>query len=684
MSELLLEILSEEIPARMQAGAIQQLAQAIINKLGDNNISYKNLSSYVTPRRMTVCIEGLPEKQNDSVIERKGPKVGANDSAIEGFLKSNNLLKSDLTIQTTDKGEFYFAIIKQKGREVSQVLTEIITEVLNNFIWPKSMRWGNHDITWVRPVHRIICLLSEKILPIKFGHIKAGDVTSGHRIKGKETIKVKNFLDYSKQLKDNYIILCSAERKQIINNQINALIEQPRLRLVEDELLLEEIVGLVEWPVVMLGKIDEQFIDLPEEVLISVMRTHQKYFALRDKDNKLAPYFIAVSNIEQKTDNLIIKGFERVLRARFSDARFFFDNDIKSKLSSKVDELKNIVFHEKVGSVYDKIERIKKISDYLASKLQLSETDKENIKEAARLSKADLLTEMVGEFPELQGIMGGYYAQAEGKNSYIVQAISQHYLPLGQNSTIPTNAVSYIVALADKLDSLISLFLVGEKPTGSKDPFALRRSALGIIKIILENKLELDLLEIISYIINQYYPRDKFQSEYDSSHIEEFLKNRFKVILKESGYNSLVEAVLETTQFHDRKSGYDYYHIYEKLRIFKQYLQEPDGQKLLELYKRANNLIDNKSSVRLVDMHKINNQFREELYNASEKLKSLNVKGASYKERLAQAVKYYDTLSSFLQNIRVSEEENDRIILTNFVRQLDCIANFALINPNQL
>ncbi|EKV29197.1 Glycyl-tRNA synthetase beta chain [Caenispirillum salinarum AK4] len=501
MTEFLLEVFSEEIPARMQAKAAEDLKTLLVKGLEKAGITPENPRCFVTPRRLTVVMEGLPLSQPDVKEERKGPKVDAPEKAIEGFLRATGLTLDQCEQRDTPKGPVYFAVIEKKGRETIEVLPEIIVEALANLPWPKSMRWGTNPTRWVRPLHRIVALLNGRQIDVEYAGVKAGAETEGHRFLAPEPFPVGDFDSYREKLTSAYVMLDPEERRRVIRTEAQRLCESEGLKLKEDEGLLREVMGLVEWPVVMMGRIDDEFMDVPEEVLTTSMRSHQKYFSVNTKDGALAPRFVVVSNmIAEDGGQAIIAGNERVLRARLSDAKFFWDQDRKQPLEKRVDGLKDRVFHAQLGTEYDKVQRIRKLAGEIAAPM-ISANQLELVDRAAALCKADLPTGMVGEFPELQGIMGRYYALHDGEAPAVADAIASHYSPLGPNDECPQAMVSVAVALADKIDTLAGFWAIDQKPTGSKDPYALRRAALGVIRLIRENNLRISLGQIARHAL---------------------------------------------------------------------------------------------------------------------------------------------------------------------------------------
>ncbi len=495
MADLLIELFSEEIPARMQAKAEADLLAALNGKLKEAGLGWKDASAVSGPRRLTAVIEGLDARSADVREEKKGPKVGAPEQAIAGFLRGAGLkdISEAEIVSDPKKGDFYVAYISTPGRDAKDIIAEAVPEIVRNFHWPKSMRTADGELRWVRPLQRIVCVLDGKVVPLEVGGVASGNETEGHRVHGRGPYTVKGWKDYKAQLEGKgHVILSRDDRRRIILEGIEKVCAGAGLDWIEDKGLLEEVVGLAEWPVVVLGQMDAGFLDLPPEVITLSMRTHQKYFAANNKKTgKLAPVFIVVANIAAADGGAkIAEGNGRVLSARLSDARFFWEKDKATPLEVMGEKLKTIAFKEELGSLGDKVERVAALARELADKVG---ADPELAERAARLAKADLVSEMVGEFPELQGVMGRYYALAASEDARIADAIRDHYKPQGPSDTVPTDPVSIAVALADKLDTLTGFWAIDEKPTGSKDPFALRRAALGVVRLILDNKLRFSL-----------------------------------------------------------------------------------------------------------------------------------------------------------------------------------------------
>ena len=503
MPNLLIELFSEEIPARMQAGAAENLKTLVTNGLVEAGLTYSGAKAFSTPRRLALAVEGVSAESPAVREERKGPKVGAPEKAIEGFLRGAGISRDDLVERETPKGVIYFATIEKEGRAAEAIVAETLEATIRNFPWPKSMRWGDGSLRWVRPLHSIICLFEDeagsRVVDFEIDGIKSGATTEGHRFMAPKRFSVTSFDDYEAQLKRAFVVLDAKERADHIWQDASNQAFANGLELVEDNGLLMEVAGLVEWPVVLMGNIDETFLDLPPEVLQTSMKEHQKFFSVRNPKTNRIERFVTVAN-KRTSDNgaTILAGNQKVLAARLSDAKFFWENDLrvaKDSIETWTAQLSNVTFHNKLGSQADRIERISALARDIAPFVGADEDDAEK---SAKLAKADLSSEMVYEFPELQGLMGRYYAKAAGLSDEIAAVAEEHYAPLGPSDNVPSAPLSVIVALADKIDTLTGFWAVSEKPTGSKDPFALRRAALGVIRLVRENNLSLRLERFVS------------------------------------------------------------------------------------------------------------------------------------------------------------------------------------------
>ncbi|MEM1106543.1 MAG: glycine--tRNA ligase subunit beta [Pseudomonadota bacterium] len=631
MPDLLLELFSEEIPARMQARAEGDLLKAVVAELDASGLAHGAFEAWSTPRRLGVHVEGVAARSEDVREERKGPKVGAPDKAVAGFLRGAGLETIDQAEVRSDpkKGEYYIAMKEVPGRRAEEILAEAVPGIIRRFPWPKSMRSGSGELRWVRPLRRITCLLGSKVVPFEVDGLISANETEGHRVHGRGPFKVASYQDYVEKLSGaGRVVLKRDERRAIIEAQVEKLCADNGLELIEDKGLLEEVVGLVERPVAILGEMDPGFLDLPPEVIQLSMRTHQKYFAVRDpKTGALAAHFIVVANIEPADGGAAIAaGNAKVLSARLDDARFFWENDKKRGLEDMAGDLSRIAFKEELGSIGDKVERVAALARELAPRVG---ADLDLAERAARLAKADLVSEMVYEFPELQGVMGRYYALEAGEGSAVADAIADHYKPQGPSDAVPTAPVSIAVALADKLDTLVGFWAIDEKPTGSKDPFALRRAALGVVRIVLENKERIPLRQrtmhattiVVGRILGaeRRAEADAIEAAYrkagkDSPNIVEearqelesrevleayfdkyvapvppslltFFADRLKQVLRDQGKrHDLIDAVFALGED-------DLVLIVKRVEALTTFLASDDGANLLAGYKRAANIL---------------------------------------------------------------------------------------------
>ena len=589
MPQLVLELFSEEIPARMQPRARDELKRLVSEALETAGLSFDTLAAYATPRRIALVVDGLPDAQPDISEEKRGPRTDAPDKAIEGFLRANDVTLEQCERRVAGKGEFWFAVIERNGRPTDSVLLDILPDAIRKLPWQKSMRWGEGTLRWVRPLLRILCVLDAKAVPLDLGDgVPCGNVTSGHRFLSPEPFEVGFFDDYEKTLQLNKVVLHAAHRRDLIEQGANELVEEKNLKVKRDAALLAEVAGLVEWPVVLLGRIDGDFMVLPDEVLSTSMRSHQKYFSVVFQDGKLAPFFVVVANIQAPDGGAaIVAGNERVLRARLSDAKFFWDQDRKETLESRVPALAQMVFHQKLGTLEDKVTRITALASELVQ--WVPGADRDQVGKAAFLCKADLTTGMVGEFAELQGIIGRYYALAEDEAPEVADAIAEHYSPVGPDDDCPIKPASIAVALADKIDTLAGFFGIDEKPTGSRDPLALRRAALGIIRMVLENNLRLSLNDLFG-LADRGYRNGKIDAlrpvDEISADLLEFFADRLKVHLRGKGVRHDLVAAVFSLGDED-----DLVRLVARAEALQGFLQTEDGENLLAAYRRATNIV---------------------------------------------------------------------------------------------
>lgn len=581
MADLLIELFSEEIPARMQARARADLKRLVTDGLVQAGLTYASAGAFSTPRRLTLTVEGLTDHSPTTREERKGPRTDAPEKALEGFLRSTGLTRDQLEARDDKKGQVWFATITHEGRPAADIVAEVLADVIRNFPWPKSMRWGAGPLRWVRPLHSILCILSDETgattVDLDIDGITAGNTTRGHRFMAPDAFTVSNFDDYAAKLRRARVMLDADERESEIRQQSENLAFARGWQVVPDDALLSEVAGLVEWPVALMGVIEDRFLTLPPEVLQTSMKEHQKFFsALNPKTGRIEG-FITVANIETPDDGAtILAGNQRVLAARLSDAAFFWENDLreaKSGMTAWADGLNSVTFHNKLGSQSDRIARIASLAREIAP---LVGADPDQAERAARLAKLDLRSAMVGEFPELQGIMGRYYALEAGEPEAIADAARDHYSPLGPSDEVPTAPVSVAVALADKLDTLTGFWAIDEKPTGSKDPFALRRAALGVIRLVLANAMRGGLLPIIG----------QASETADKADLLSFLHDRLKVYLRDQGIrHDIIDAVLA------QDGSDDLVQVVNRATALNAMLTTADGQNLTQGLKRASNIL---------------------------------------------------------------------------------------------
>ena len=621
MPDLLIELFSEEIPARMQSRAAEDLKSRITNGLVEAGLTYAGAAAFCTPRRLTLAIEGLLERSPTVREERKGPRVDAPEKAVEGFLRGTGLRRDQLEERDEKKGRVFYATVEKPGRNARDIVPDVLEETIRAFPWPRSMRWGSGSLRWVRPLHRILCVMTTEagaeVVPLTIDGIIASDLTEGHRFMAPEPFSVTSFVDYAAKLKRAGVILSAEERAEAIWHDATSLAFANGLEVVEDSGLLAEVAGLVEWPVVLMGEIGAEFLDLPPEVLRTSMKEHQKFFSVRNPATGRIERFVTVANRETADDGAtILAGNRKVLSARLSDARFFWENDLRvarseAGLSIWTEQLANVTFHNKLGSQKDRIERIaalaRDIAPLVGAQADLAE-------QAARVAKADLSSEMVYEFPELQGLMGRYYSKAAGLPPEVAAACQEHYSPLGPSDAVPVAPVSVAVALADKIDTLAGFWAVDEKPTGSKDPYALRRAALGVIRLLLANVLRLRLREravkALDGILRNDRPREEQKIwqqrrhsawqptpfsihsgrdemiEPDIDDLLAFFHDRLKVHLRDEGIrHDVIDACLAM------EGNDDLTLLVARARALQAVLDTEDGVNLVQGFKRANNIL---------------------------------------------------------------------------------------------
>jgi glycyl-tRNA synthetase beta chain len=587
MADFLLELLSEEIPARMQAGARNEIARLFAECTGAAGLATGPIDAFSTPRRLVLIARDVAQETEAAREEIKGPRTSAPPQALDGFLRKTGLTREQLQ----ERDGVYFAVIERPGRGAAEILGETVRRIVTDFSWPKSMRWGSGSLRWVRPLHGIVAMLGEEIVPVEVDGIVAGAATVGHRFHHRGAITVGGAADYMEKMRACHVIVDQQERERTIREAAEEAARKAGLSLLMDEGLVVENAGLTEWPVTLLGEFDEDFLDVPREVIVLTMRTNQKYFACTASDGGLAPAFVCVANLAARDGGAaIVEGNRRVLAARLADARFFWEQDLKVPLDEQAAKLGGIVFHEKLGTVADRVERVAKLALWLAEN-GVVEADAGQVERAVRLAKADLVSGMVGEFPELQGVIGGYLAEAQGEPRAVAEAIRDHYKPVGQGDEVPSAPTTVAVALADKLDTICAFFGIDQKPTGSKDPFALRRAAIASIELIIRNGLRLSLTEAIRGALAI---RAGQTSEADSAHrldrtapeVLEFFADRLKVQQREAGVrHDLIDAVFSLG------GEDDLVRLLSRVRALQSFVETGEGADLLTAYKRAANIL---------------------------------------------------------------------------------------------
>ena len=706
MPELLLELLSEEIPARLQARAADDLKRLVVSELDAAGLAHDSAVAHVTPRRLALVVDGIPERQPDLREERRGPRVGAPDRAIEGFLKSCGVSREQCEERDTGKGVFLFAVLDRAGEAAEDVLPRVLATAIGRMSWPKSMRWGRGRGRWVRPLQQVMCVFGGEALrietPASFEDdgepqfAAGGNETAGHRFLSPARFAVGGFAEYRSRLADAFVILERDRRKEIIAERIDELARAEGLVPRADAGLLDEVAGLVEWPVAHCGSIDEAFMDVPDEVLVTSMRSHQKYFPLLDADGALAPRFVVIANIETPDDGAaVVAGNERVLRARLSDARFFWDQDRRSPLESRLGRLADSVFHEKLGTMAAKAARIERLARVIAG--SVPGCDPDAAARAARLAKADLATEMVFEFPELQGVMGRYYALHDGESAAVADAIRDHYSPAGPGDGCPSAPVSVALALADRLDTLAGFFAIGETPTGSRDPYALRRAALGIIRLILENRLHLPFRALCRAVVEQARAQDPAAADpcaavlREAEWIEElfgFVADRLKVHLRDRGMRHDHVAAAFAAGDDD-----DLLAIVARTRALAEFLASDDGSNLLAAHRRAGNIVsieerkDGESHGGEVDGAKLRQPGELALareLGAAEEAAAAAIAEGSYVDAMRAMAGLRAPVDRFFDEVTVNADDPDlranRLrLLSRFRATVDRIGDFSLI-----
>ena len=686
--KLLLELFSEEIPARMQINSEKQLSSLFEKSLIKRDIGYGSFLTFSSSRHLSIIINNLDLKQKNQIIEKRGPRVGSDKKAINGFLKSNNIQENDIVIKDTKNGKFYFYHNHINGINTSEVLPDIINEIIDSFVWPKSQRWAYSELRWARPLRNILLLLNNQLVEGKVAIDKNNSLyfsnyTFGHRHDSKK-IEVRSIDDYESLLEKNKVILDRDKRRNKIVSDTKLLLKDKSIKLLDDDHLLDEILGLIEFPNVLIGSIDEQFMNLPKEVLTTAMRVHQKYFSIIDNKNNLVPKFLFVSNTipEKERDKRVIEGNERVLKARLSDSNFFWKTDTSITIKILNEKLKNVLFYEGLGSLYEKTIRLSKVSKYFSS---LFNVDESLAKEASLLSKFDLVSEMVGEFPELQGIMGSYFTKLDGKSKEVSNAIFEHYKPKGISDEMPTTNLGGMLSMIDNIDTLTGFFIINKKPSGSKDPFALRRAGFSIVQILMKFKLNISISDLFTESVNSY----KNSSKIIKLDLVDFIIDKVRFILKNQNFRD--DIITSVFSLKDAKN-YLFPILYERVNHINDVKDTSDFKLFLVNFKRLNNII---KSNKLPDISciKVNPDLFEtseekEIYNKSDNL-NFNLKkyliNLDYQKSILQEIiNLQYAINSFFETVIVNHEEkiikNNRIaLLTKLSDSILEFSNFGLI-----
>ena len=679
MAELLLELYSEEIPPQLQIGARNQLKQFFEKSFEEEGIKYKEISIYSSPTRLTLVVKDLAEKIKIESKEIKGPKVGSPDQILQGFMKAKNISQNDLVEKETEKGKFYFIKTKPKNILVEELLISMLPKALVSISWKKSMKWSDHNLMWGRPLRAIFALFNGSKITFQFDHLESVDEIVIEQDLVLKSKKVKNYKEYYSLLKSNNIVLDHNEREKIILKRFNTISKLKNYKENYNLKLLEEVVNIVEEPNILLVDFNKDYLKIPQEIIISTLEKHQKYFPIFDNRDRLTNYFFVVANKKDKK-KLITKGNKRVVEARLSDAKFFWDKDRSKNLIKQIANLKAITFYEKLGTIYDKTQRIRKLAGLLSDDLNIN---KEKVQVAASVSKSDLCSDLVGEYPELQGVMGKYFALSQGFEEDIASSISEHYLPTGLTSLLPKKSISYSISIVDKVDSLVGFFLINEKPTSSKDPFALRRAAIGILRIIIENKLSINLRELISYSIKLYEEQGVIiENEKTEIEVLDFTKERMRNILKlKNVKGDIIEASISS------HSGDNYLDLYKKNILMNKYINKDIGVNAISSYKRASNITDkaDKGITGRPDAVLFRTDEEKILFekiNDIRKAFTVKESNKNYENLLIRLSETKQFTDNFFDNVVVNDENNDiknnRLeLLKMFCNTFDNFINFS-------
>ncbi len=656
MAELLLELYSEEIPPQLQIAARSQIKQYIENSFKEDNINYKRLSVYSSPTRLTIFIKDLTEKIKIEAKEIKGPKVGSPDQVLQGFIRAKNVNEKDLIEKNTDKGKFYFVKIQSQSILVEDLLIKIIPKAIGSINWKKSMKWSDHNLMWGRPLRSIFARFNNKKLAFKFEHLDTTDEVIIEQDLSVKTKKIKDSRDYLNFLKINKIIVDHKEREEIILKKISSFSQSKQYKESLNLKLLEEVVNIVENPNLLHVSFSKDYLEIPKEIIISTLEKHQRYFPIFDSRDRLTNYFFVVAN-KKDEKKLITQGNRRVVEARLADAKFFWDKDRSKNLIKQIANLKTVTFYEKLGTIYDKTQRLRQLAGLLSDDLNIN---KEKVQVAASISKSDLCSDLVGEYPELQGVMGKYFALAQGFDEDVANSVSDHYLPIGLTSVIPKKPFSYSISIVDKIDTLVGFFVIDEKPTSSKDPFALRRSAIGLLRIIIENKLSFKLRDLISYAIRLYQEQGvKIINGKTEHEILEFIKERMRNVLKLKNIKTdIIEASISS------HAGDNFLALYTKTILMNKYKNKGIGLNAISSYKRASNILDKVGKgitgrPDAVLFRKDEEKILHEKINDIRKAFTVKDDNKDYESLLIKLSDTKETTDNFFENVVVNDENQD-------------------------
>ncbi len=688
MSELFIELLSEEMPSKLQIDARQVIEKNFKEALKSKEIKFNLVKSYSTPNRLAFSIGGIPNIIEQKKKSIKGPKVGTPELALEGFIKSNSLNKKDLYKKEVENKEFYFADIKSKKINVIKELEILIPELINRYSWKKSMKWATYDLQWGRPLRSIIALFDEKVVNFNFHHLKSGNIILLGDLNDEKQKKVDNFQHYLTLLKSQNIILNHEERKNFILKKFSKICISQKLKNEFDDKLVDEVVNLVEKPSVITCKFNSIYLKIPKEILIVTMQKHQKYFPLFENNGELSNLFLIVANLRD-SKGYIKTGNQRVIEARFSDAKFFWEKNKNQNLVKQVGKLKNLSFFNELGSFYDRTQRLRKLAGIISEQMNIN---KEKVEITASICKVDLVSDLVGEYPELQGVMGMYFAREQGFDEDVALAISEHYLPIGINSKAPKKPISSAVAIIDKLDLLIGFFGINQKPTSSKDPFALRRAAIGLLRIIIENKLNIQINDLINYSVSTYESQNvNLTNNQVEKDVIFYLRERFKNLLKDKNIkHDIIEAVIFLS------SNNNFLDLYKKSLTLSKYIKKDMFKNIIEVYKRASNIIDQESEIKkdtITGKPESSLFIKDEEKNLLNKINNMrqyfltNKKHENYEDTLKMLADAKPVTEIFFDNVIVNDKnldikKNRLELLKMFCNTYDNFADFSKMEGN--